>query len=44
MSPWILYPEEKESVEEITIDSTDKITDVAETRESREEQLQQESA
>ena len=38
MSPWILYPEEKESVEEITIDSTDKITDVAETR---EEQLQQ---
>ena len=41
MSPWILYPEEKESVEEITIDSTDKITDVAETRESREEQLPQ---
>ena len=41
MSPWILYPEEKESVEEITIDSTDKITDVAETRGSREEQLQQ---
>ena len=41
MSPWILYPEEKESVEEITIDNTDKITDVAETRESREEQLPQ---
>ena len=44
MSPWILYPEEKESVEEITIDSTDKITDVAETRGSREEQLQQDHA
>ena len=44
MSPWILYPEEKESVEEITIDNTDRITDVAETRESREEQLQQDHA
>ena len=41
MTPWILYPEEKESVEEITIDNTDKITDIAETRESREEQLPQ---
>ena len=41
MSPWILYPEEKESVEEITIDSTDRITDVAETRGGSEEQLHQ---
>ena len=41
MTPWILYPDEKESVEEITSDDTDKITDVAETRVSREEQLPQ---
>ena len=41
MTPWILYPEEKESVEEITSVDTDKITDVAETRVSREEQLPQ---
>ena len=41
MSPWILYPEEKESVEEITIDSGDKIADVAEAKGSREEHLRQ---
>ena len=41
MSPWILYPEEKESVEEITIDSSDKIAGVAETKGSREEHLRQ---
>ena len=41
MSPWILYPEEKESVEEITIDNGDKIADVAEARGSREEHPRQ---
>ena len=39
MTPWILYPDEKESVEEITSDDTDKNTDVAETEIRREEQL-----
>ena len=41
MTPWILYPDEKESVEEITSVDTDKITNVPETRVSREEQLTQ---
>ena len=41
MTPWILYPDEMESVEEITSNDNDKITDVAETRVSREEQLPQ---
>ena len=41
MSPWILYPEDKESVEEITIDCGDKIADVAEDKGSSEEHLQE---
>ena len=41
MSPWILYPEDKESVEEITIDCGDKIADVAEAKGSREEHFRQ---
>ena len=41
MTPWILYPDEKESMEEITSDDTDKNTDVAETRVRGEEQLPQ---
>ena len=41
MSPWILYPEDKESVQEITIDCGDKIADVAEDKGSSEEHLRQ---
>ena len=41
MSPWILYPEDKESVQEITIDCGDKIADVAEDKVSSEEHLQE---
>ena len=41
MSPWILYPEDKESVQEITIDCGDNIADVAEDKGSSEDHLQE---
>ena len=41
LSPWILYPEDKESVPEITIDCGDNIADVAEDKGSSEDHLQE---